>query len=50
MSNKIAPKLREEDPNMVKPESSQHNISLAKEAQDYDFCYVSNHNLYMASV
>ena len=47
MSNKIAPELREEDTNTVKPESSQRNVSPAKEAQDFDLSYVSNHNLFL---
>ena len=48
MSNKIAPELREGTTTLVKPISSQQNVSSAKEAQDFDFCYVSNHDLYMA--
>ena len=47
MSNKIAPELREEDTNTVKPESSQCNVSPAKEAQDFDLSHVSNHNLFI---
>ena len=48
MTNKIAPELREEDTNTLKPELSQCNVSPAKEAQDFDLCYVSNHDFYMA--
>ena len=43
--NEIAPELKKEDSNEVKPDSSQGNVAPTIEAQDFHLSHVSYHDL-----